>query len=179
MAISLSLRKFFKMQCFVGIDLDAWKLCIYEFTRWDNYASRVGLSVSFLKSLRKKRWIISKETNTPVFRNFSGGNEWFKPNFRIFNSSSDKFLVERFLTTSSCVKGLLLFFVKFHNFFSWVVIIDCSFFFMLRKSNFLIISQPFVLSFDLIVVSIFLNILPKAFLSRMRLCILLYLNFFL
>ena len=41
---------------------------------------------------------------------------------RIFNSSSDKFLEERFLTTSSCVKGLLLFFVKFRNFFSWILI---------------------------------------------------------
>ena len=50
--------------------------------------------------------------------------------------------------------------------------------FMLRKSNFLIISQSIVLSFDLIVLSIFLMFLSKLFLSRMRLCMALFLNFF-
>ena len=49
---------------------------------------------------------------------------------------------------------------------------------MLRKSNVLIISQSIVLTFDLIVVSIFLIFLSKPFLSLMRLCIALFLNFF-
>ena len=83
----------------------------------------------------------------------------------------------KILTTPSCVKVLLLFFVNFRNFFSWIVTIVCSLFFMLRKSNFLIISQSIVLSFDLIVVSIFLMFLSKPFLSLMRLCIALFLNF--
>ena len=145
------------------------------------HMSSPGVVIELLESVYQRDSSRLHVINDKIFQKrqtLNGDNKWFKLNFRIFNSSSEKFLVERFLT-SYCVKGLLLFFVKFRNFFTWVVIIDCSLFFVLRKSNFLIISQSIVLSFDLIVVSIFLIFLPKIFLSRMRLCIALFLNFFL